>query len=164
MKGKQFKIRNSYGIRNIYTWIKQNKFFNLTPITEKEFSTLIKEIHQLLINNFIQGHAIVFPYNMGKLELLKHSTSVKLEDNKIKVKKPINWYATKKLWENDAEAKKNKTLIRTDVDYVYKVSYNKSKSKYKNKTFVRFTVNRFFRNLVTSKTRNKELDTCYEIY
>ena len=98
---------------------------------------------------------------MGKLELRKFQKGVSLVDGKLKITYPINWEDTLKLWFEDEEAKKNKTLVRNECDFVYHVRYDKYDATYENKSFYQFTLNRFIKIKLKDKILKGEIDTLW---
>jgi hypothetical protein len=59
------------------------------------------------------------------LELRKYDASIKIVDGKVKTNLPIDWDKTLKLWYEDEEAYKQRTLIKMEEKEIYKVHYNK---------------------------------------
>lgn len=154
---KNFKVKDSNTLRSIYRALhKAHSIPN--DMTEKQFSDIIKEVHKTYIEHFINGSDIVFPFNMGRIELRKYSTKVKFSNNKIKTNYPINWKSTLQWWYEDATARASRKLLRHESKYVFRILYNKSKSKFNNKTFYKFTPARSFKKALREKINNNEID------
>lgn len=156
---KEFKINNSYGVYDAYKYIRKNKWLNIgSKVTEKDFYKIIRTVNNNLIKDFLNGADIVFPEMMGRLDLSKRKTKVSIKNDKLRIKKFINWNETLKLWYSDEECKKNKTLVYSDDPYIFKVYYNKKKAKYNNKQFYEFDIARSFKLALKEKINNNEID------
>ena len=51
---------------------------------------------------------------MGRLEVRKFEPIIRFDDNKLTVRLPIDWDRTLKLWSEDEEAYKERTLIKME--------------------------------------------------
>ena len=153
---KNFKVTNSNTLRSIYRALKKNHAIG--DITEQQFSAIINEVHKCYIKHFLQGSDIIFPYNMGRIELKKRRTRVNFVNGKLETDYPIDWQRTLRWWYEDEDAKANKKLLRHEPRAVFRIIYNKSKAKYNNKVFYRFTPARSFKKLLKEKIINNEID------
>ena len=159
---KLSKIRNSWGVYDAYKLIRKNKWYDIgRPVTEHEFYSIVRNVNNLLAEEIANGGTVTFPSRMGKLELRKFQKGVSLVDGKLKITYPINWEDTLKLWFEDEEAKKNKTLVRNECDFVYHVRYDKYDATYENKSFYQFTLNRFIKIKLKDKILKGEIDTLW---
>lgn len=159
---KQAKIRNSWGSYDIYKHIRKNGWYDIgRPVKEHEFYSIIREVNKLLAEEIANGNTVIFPYRMGKLELRKSERGVSLVDGKLKITYPVNWDETIRLWFEDKEARKNKTLLRNEEDYVYHVKYCKHDANYENKSFYQFTLNRFIKQELKKNIEQKKIDTLW---
>ena len=159
-RNKNFKIKNSYGNKNAWRWIKKNKWLNIgQPISERQFGYIIKKINEYLVSKLMSGSDIIFPYGMGKLELVKRKAKIKMENNRVKTNLPVDWKRTLEWWKTDRQAYKNKYLVRHETDMVFKINYSKKNANYKNKNFYQFIPNRRVKQLLSEKIKNNEIDT-----
>lgn len=159
---KNFKVRGSFGVYDVYKIIRKNHWFNIgRPIKEKDYYKTIRSINKYLAENIANGKTVVFPAKMGKLELRKIETGVSIVDNKLKITYPVNWKETLKLWYNDKEAKEAKTLIRDEEPFVYRVKYCKATANYENKIFYKFDLNQFIQKALKENIKNKKVDTLW---
>lgn len=124
---------NSYGLRDAYRW--SRKTFKLT-ITEKQYSYIIKTINNYLQDSLISSNSIMLPCNMGTINIRKDSTSIKIKDGKLKSTMTVDWNKTLKLWYSDEEAKQDKTIVKHEVEEVFKILYNKVGAFYKNSKYI----------------------------
>lgn len=159
---KHFKISNSFGVYDIYKAIRKHKWFDIgRPLTEHEFYGIVRGVNKLLKEELLQGNPVVFPHRMGKLELRKKKRAVSLIDNKLKIGYPVNWEATIRLWYEDEEAKKDKTLVRHEGKFTYRVLYDKYNANYENKSFYEFQLNRFIKQELKNRIKNGLIDTIW---
>lgn len=154
---KEFKVSGSNTLRSIYRALHKERSIPI-DMTETQFSNIIKEVHKTYIEHFIKGSDIIFPYNMGRIELRKYHTKVEFIDGKLKTNYPINWKKTLQWWYEDATAKATKKLLRYEPKYVFRILYNKSRAKFNNKTFYKFTPARSLKKVLREKINNNEID------
>lgn len=148
---RNHKVKNSWGVYDAYKYIRKNKWFNIgRPVTEKEFYSIIRTINKRLAEYLIQGYEIKLPYKLGSLELRKRPTRVAIVDGKLVNNFPIDWDATLKLWFEDEQSYKDKTIIKTEDREVYRVYYDKNKAQYNNKSFYQFQTNRDIKKKIVS--------------
>lgn len=158
---KNSKTASTFSTRDIYRWLKKNKFFGLDIIpSESEFIAIIRAVHTEIKNSLYDGNEITLPARMGKLEIRKREPVVEIRCNKVYTNKPVDWKITRELWKEDINSRNNKTLIRKDESAVYRIIYNKRTACYENKTFYRFTPMRSFKLELKDKINNNEINIC----
>lgn len=156
---RNHKVTGSLGVYDAYKYIRKNKWFNIgRPLTEHEFYSIIRRVNEYLAHNLLYGHDIVLPNRMGRVELRKTNTYIKLDNGKIKTNLPIDWDRTLQLWQEDEESYNNKTLIKVEQEELFKCQYNKELANYNNKSFYQFSLNRDLKKRISKKIKNKELD------
>ena len=157
---RKSSIKNSLGVYDAYKFIRKNNWFDIgRPLKEHEFYQIIRRINSYLAEELLKGNDIIFPLSLGRLELRKCNSKPIIDDNgNIKVRYPIDWNRTIKLWYEDEESFTNKTLVRIPEKEVYKVIYNKSNAHYINQTFMSFKVNRDLKRRLTNLIRNNKID------
>ena len=163
-KGSKGKVRDSLGVYDVYKKLRKNHWYNIgRPVKEKEFYAIIRGVNKLLAEELAQGNTVTFPFRMGKLELRKFQVGVKLVDGKVKVTYPINWSETLRLWYNDAEAEKQKILMRTEVPWAYHIRYctEGRSAKYPNKNFYQFAVNTFIKRALKHNIKQGKVDALW---
>ena len=162
---RQGKVSGSYGVYDAYKSIRKNKWYDIgRPLTEHEFYTIIRSINLLLADELSKGNEIVFPYRMGSLDLRMSRRGAKIKDGKLVVNYPIDWNSTLKLWYNDAEAMKNKILVRAENSIVFHFIYNKYKAVYNNKSYYQFIVNRAIKQKLRDHIIEGTADTLFDEY
>lgn len=159
---RQAKVRGSFGVYDVYKLIRKNKWYDIgRPLKEKEFYGIIRRINKLLASEIANGQTVIFPERMGKLELRKTEKGVGIVNGKLKVTYPIDWNKTVRLWYEDEEANKNKTLVRDEQKLVYHVKYCKQDATYENKVFYQFVLNRFIKKALKENIKKDKIDTLY---
>ena len=108
--------------------------------------------------NLINCQSIKFPHGMGILELRKNKVKFEFRNNKVYTNLPIDWDRTIKLWCEDEESYKNRTLIKMEEKEIFKVCYNKSKADFNNKSFYQFDINRDLKRRLKQQIKNGALD------
>ena len=158
-KPRQHKVNNSLGVYDAYKWIRKNKWLDIgRPITEHEFYTIIRQVNNLLAENFLKGRDIVLPHRLGTIELRKYETKMSFNNGKLHTNLPIDWDRTLKLWAEDEEAYKEKMLVKVEEKEIFKVFYNKGKANYNNKSFYEFNVNRELKKRLKQRIKEGKLD------
>jgi hypothetical protein len=157
-KVRDYKITNSIGVYDLYKKIRKNHWYDIgRPLKEHEFYTIIRSINKQLAENIANGETVVFPEQMGKLELRKYPRGVSFVDGKLKNTYPIDWKSTNQLWAENEEEQQKRTLLRYESPMVYSVRYCKEDATYENKTFYQFRLHQKVRkklkeNIVNGKT------------
>jgi hypothetical protein len=134
-----FTVTNSNGTKNAWRWIKKNKWLDIgQEVTEREFGLIIKAINQTLQDQLISGKDVTFPHRMGRLEIRKFKAAIEFRDGKLVTNLPVDWERTLKLWYEDSESHKAKTLVRYESPERFTIYYNRDKALYNNKSFYQF--------------------------
>ena len=158
-KPRQHKVNNSLGVYDAYKWIRKNKWLDIgRPITEHEFYTIIRQVNNLLAENFLKGRDIILPHRLGTIELRKYETKMSFNNGKLHTNLPIDWDRTLKLWAEDEEAYKEKMLVKVEEKEIFKVFYNKGKANYNNKSFYEFEVNRDLKRRLKQRIKDGLID------
>lgn len=161
-KPKKFKITNSIGAYDIYKMMRKAGWLDIgRPVKEKEYYAIIRGVNDCLAKEIALGKTIQFPAKMGKLELRKQERGVSIVDGKLKITYPINWNETLKLWYEDPEAMRNKTLLRCENKYLYRVRYDVFDATYENKLFYQFKLNTFIQDALSKNIREGKVDTAW---
>lgn len=156
---RNHKVKNSIGVYDIYKHIRKNKWYDIgQPITEHQFYTIIREVNNVLADNLLKGNDIVFPNKMGRLEVRKFKPIIRFDDNKLTVRLPIDWDRTLKLWLEDEEAYKERTLVKMEEKEIFKVCYNKTRADFPNKGFYQLQINRDLKTALKKKIKLGNFD------
>ena len=153
------KVTNSYGLRDAYMYIRDHKWFNIgSPLSEKQFSSIVKGVNKRLAQNVLDSIEVKFPYKMGALIVRKTPRKVWFKNGKVRTNLIIDWNATLQLWYNDLEARKNKTLVRREAHDLFKIHYDKTKTDYQNAWVYDFRPTRELKVLLQKKAAEGKLD------
>lgn len=153
------KVNNSLGVYDSYKWIRKNKWLNIgRPLTEHEFYSIIRKVNDYLADSLLHGEDIKLPHRMGRIELRKYNARINFDGNKVKTNLPIDWDRTLKLWYEDEEAYKEKTLVKMEEKEIFKVYYNKQLADYNNQGFYEFNVNRELKKRLKQRIKKGKLD------
>ena len=153
------RISNSMGVYDCYKTLRKNHWYNIgRPLTEKEFYSIIRRVNDYLADSFLHGNDIKLPHRMGRIELRKYDVRVSLDGEKVKTNLPIDWDRTLKLWYEDEEAYKEKTLVKVEEKEIFKVYYNKQLADYNNQVFYEFNVNRELKKRLKQRIKEGKLD------
>lgn len=156
---RNHKVKNSIGVYDIYKHIRKNKWYDIgQPITEHQFYTIIRQVNNVLADNLLKGNDIVFPNKMGRLEVRKFEPIIRFDDNKLTVRLPIDWDRTLKLWSEDEEAYKERTLVKMEEKEIFKVCYNKARADFPNKGFYQLQINRDLKIALKKKIKLGNFD------
>lgn len=153
------KVNNSYGVYDVYKYIRKNKWFDIgQPITEHQFYSIIRRMNNLLADALIHGHDIELPCRMGIIEVRKYDARISIEGGKVKTNLPVDWDRTLKLWSEDEEAYKERTLIKMEEKEIFSIFYNRTAANYKNKSFYEFRPNRQLKLMIKRRIKAGKLD------
>ena len=156
---RKHKINNSLGVYHMYKFIRKNKWFDIGgPISEHDFYSIIRTINNYLAELLSSGHDINLPCQMGRLEIRKYDAKITLQGDRVITNLPIDWNKTLKLWSEDEDAYKERTLIKMEEKEIFKVYYNRGKANYTNKSFFAFDVNRELKKKLNHRIREGRLD------
>lgn len=158
-ESRTHKVRGSNGVYSAYKWIRKNKWLNIgRPVTEHEFYTIIRQVNNYLAENILNGEDVVLPHRLGTIELRKYDNRVYICNGKVVDNLPVDWDRTLKLWSEDEEEYKKRTLIKMEEKEIFSIYYNKSKANYNNKTFYSFRPNRQLKLRIKKNIKDKKLD------
>tara|TARA_R110000822_G_scaffold191566_4_gene330296 strand:- start:5208 stop:5714 length:507 start_codon:yes stop_codon:yes gene_type:complete len=140
------RIKTDYGNYDYY-----KHFISNTPgstITRSVFGQVLKEFNGHVRDRIsTKGAEYTLPCRVGKVELRKLKTEVKIaDDGSIINNLPVNWKATRELWAENEIAKEKKTKIRYTNEhtegYTFRIFYRTSKANFKNKSIYKMKLNR----------------------
>lgn len=158
---RHHEVINSYGIYDGYKYYRitkpKDKKYN---ITESQYFYITREINKKLGEAFVNGEDIKFPLRMGKIGLRKYDSKITYNPklNKVETNLPINWHETLKLWWEDKDSYKIKTLIRVESKKLFKIYYDKATALYNNKFYYDFNVIRKLKIQLKDNINNNLID------
>lgn len=158
-KPRFHEVQNSYGVFDAFKYYRKVKPCDEKYVlTESQYFSIIRSVNKLLAEQLLDNNDIVFPLRMGKLELRKMPTTLKIVDGKLINRLPIDWDRTIKLWASDQDAYDMRTLVRLEEKETFKILYNKSNANYNNKTFYQFNVNRQLKIELKKRIKENKID------
>lgn len=153
------KVKNSYGVYDGFKFYRKNRpNESKFVLTESQYFSIIREVNKLLGELLINGEDVILPHRLGRLEIRKYKSSITINNGKVKSNLPIDWDRTLKLWYEDEESYKNKTLIKIEEQEIYKIYYNKNVANFTNKTFYKFDVNRELKRKLKQSIKQGKID------
>ena len=156
---RKHKVNNSLGVYDAYKFLRKRKWDDIGRcLTEHEFYSIIRKVNDYLADSFLHGNDIKLPHRMGRIELRKYDVRVSLDGEKVKTNLPIDWNRTLKLWYEDNEAFKQRTLIKVENNDLFKILYNKNRAKFNNKCFYEFQVNRDIKQRLKKNIKLNRID------
>lgn len=153
------KVNKSLGVYDAYKWLRKRQWIDIGQrLTEHEFYSIIRRVNDYLAKELSNGKDVKLPHRMGTIELRKINTYVNFKDGRLLCNLPIDWDRTLKLWCEDEEAYKSRTLIKREEKEIFKVHYNKAKADYTNKSFYQFNVNRELKKALKRNIKEGRVD------
>lgn len=141
------RVKADFGSGDFY------KHFASDPTLEKEvpravYGEVLREFNGHVRDRIsTKGAEYFFPCKLGKVELRKVKSEVKIDDEgNITNNLPINWKATRELWDENERAREKKTKIRYTNEHTdghtFRIFYKRSKANFKNKSIYKMRFNR----------------------
>lgn len=153
------KVKNSYGVYDGFKFYRKNRpKEHKYVLTESQYFSIIRKVNELLGEALINGADINLPHRLGRLEVRKYEAKITIDGEKVRTNLPIDWDRTLKLWYEDEESYKNKTLIKVEEKEIFKVYYNKNIADYTNKTFYQFDINRELKRRLKQNIKEGKID------
>jgi len=123
------------------------------PVSVSVYLSIINGFMQFLMGKlFIRGE-IQLPERLGKLQIVGKKVNVRIEDGKIKGLAP-DWAETKKLWDEDSKAKKEKQLVyhfNEETNGIrYRFFWSKARALVANKTLYNLKLTRTNKRILSS--------------
>lgn len=153
-------LTHCLGSRDAWKWVRKNKWKALKGIhcDQLLYSKIINEVNQILVEQLLQGHRIVFPHNMGNLALAAVPTKVDIENGEVKTNYRTDWNKTLDLWYEDEEARNSHKPVKRITKEIYYLRYSKAGSPYHNRRYYRFRQNRSLGKAIGSLIREGKVN------
>lgn len=153
------KVRNSWGVWNLAKEMQARGWKDVgKTMMPGTVMKVVRAVNDIVAEEIAKGEDVVLPYRMGRIELRKGWRGAWIADGKLKISYPVDWSRTLKLWMEDKEAERDRTLIRFDGDEMYRLIWNKSRAKFENKHFYKMKFNRFLRQRLSQNIKNGKAD------
>lgn len=162
-KPRVHRIRGSWGIYDGYKYYRKNKPKDPKYVlSESQYFSITRSINELIADTLIKGDDIKLPHRMGRLEIRKISGDIRYNSKgKLITNMPIDWDRTLKLWYEDEESYKAKTIVRQEEKEIFKVYYNRGFANYNNKNFYEFSVNRDLKQRLKQRIKEGKIEAMY---
>lgn len=135
-------------------------------VNYQTFRKVVKMFNEALINEIIiKAYDFKMPYSLGRLCIRKNKIKNKIVDGKVIIKQPIDWKATKTLWDEDEEARIAKKLVRIDNshsdNYIARISYKTDIARSINCRAYRFRAIRSNKILLSKVIKDENINVDY---
>ena len=158
-ESRNHKVKNSYGIYDGYKFYRKNKPKDPKYVlTESQYFAITRKVNEFLAEALSKGEDVILPFRLGRIEVRKYESRITWDGKKVKSNLPIDWDRTLKLWYEDEEAYKNKTLIKIEEKEIYKIFYNRNLADCTNKSFYQFNFNRELKKKLKYNIKEGEVD------
>jgi nucleoid DNA-binding protein len=129
-------------------------------LKDKEYLSIIREMNNLVVDYLVENKSIRLPTGFGKLEIIKTETKSWIDDTgKFISSKKIDMNSTFKLWYEDEESRLNKTLVRHDDEFIFRIKYPQNGRMYKYNGYFSIRFNRQLRHKLMLAIKTGNYDT-----
>lgn len=148
MPKRYYNTRDSY---KMYTKNTDN------PVSVSVYLSIINGFMEFLMGKLFLKGDIKFPDRLGTLQIVGKKVKVRIENGEIKGLAP-DWANTKKLWEEDPQAKKDKKLVyhfNEETNGVrYRFFWSKARALVSNKTLYNLKLTRTNKRILSNLVRS----------
>jgi len=140
------RVKTDFGTGDYYKHFIETTGY--THISWAVFGEVLREFNSHVRERIsTKGAEYTFPCRIGKVELRKKKTEVKIdEEGNVINNLPPNWKATRELWAENESARKRGVKIRYTNEhtggYTFRIFYRRSKATFKNKSIYKMRFNR----------------------
>lgn len=138
---RKVKISNSYGNNEAYVDY-EKKFRNNSPLTSKQFRSLINNVNKEIGQELITLGKITFPIDLGTVTIQSKERKPKVINGKVYYNAPVDWDKTLELWASDPESRVLRKLVKMPPGRTYLMKYQNKFRRFKNKNYIRFVPTR----------------------
>lgn len=162
---RNHRIKNSLGFFFFYRYYTKNKPKDSRYVLdEAKYALIINEMNKGVADALIENRTIKLPCGAGVFNIVKRKNhSWFSDDGKLLTTKKVDMVSTLKLWYEDEEAMLNKTLVRYDEEYMYRIVYNTHASRFKNKAYFHFSFNREIKRKLKNIVKSLGYDTYEQV-
>ena len=161
------KNLTDYGIRDAFKFYKL-KHNSESNVNSTEFSTICKEFNDKISDLIVyENFSFLLPFRLGRIRIRKYKPKMYLQKDGSLDKSRLrpDWNATKKLWESNLKAKKEKKLIFHLNDhtngYQHRWFWEKLTSNVKNNSAYSFLPSRNNKRTLATVLKDEDLDVDY---
>ncbi len=159
---RNHKIKGSVGsIDGFYHYRKIRPDEKMFVLSNIQYLSIIREMNFLVVDEIINNGSVNLPEAFGRIEVIKHESNSWIDkDGNLVTTKPVDIHSTMKLWYEDEECRNNKTLVRYDNEYTFKLRYNKRTARCKDVRYFKFQFGRY----IKSKLKDAIVSTDYDAF
>lgn len=130
----------NYSSRDQYMYFCKNKSKDIKYIREDVHSRIINALSEGMWAKLMRTGLLSLGFGIGELEIVKKRTKVYvLKDGSLSVNLPVNNPATRRLYEEDEDAKRRHIKVRKlDNDFSYRIRFRPNKSMLNNRMYLSF--------------------------
>lgn len=130
----------NYCGRDQYMYFCKNKSKDIKYIKEGVHRKIIKTLSEKMWAKLMRTGLLSLGFGIGELEIVKKRTKVYvLKDGSLSVNFPVDIPATRRLYEEDEDAKRRHIKVRKiDNDFSYRVRFRPNKSTLNNRMYLSF--------------------------
>src|SRR5699024_929343 len=161
------KYKSDFGLADYRNFYKDN----YGDIDDLKYSKMVRQYFKAVRDLIVEkGYTYTIPHLRFKITIRKIKIKPKIVDGVLINNKPINWKATKELWEKDEDAKEKKLLVRYNnyetSGYIIRIYLKKFGANVKNQRYYKFRANRVFQRSLAKRNRdpNKDMYDAYLLY
>jgi len=163
IKPKRKRVKYTHNIRHFSAYAHYRIRRKYKEILRNDCAKIINTYFQLAQEDLSLGNKVNFLNKLGNLYLTKEKREVvyNKETGQLYNMLPVNIYDSLKLWRQKPELR-GKTFVRYTNEhsngYVYNLTYELSKAKYKNKNIYRFQFHRKLKEKLRDNIFDKKVD------
>tara|TARA_R110000772_G_scaffold62137_2_gene139641 strand:+ start:3649 stop:4158 length:510 start_codon:yes stop_codon:yes gene_type:complete len=138
-------VKADYGTNDYYRFYKKKY---RTEVSRLTYGQIVREFNEHTRDRLShKGAGYIIPNGLGKIELRKMKTEVKIDDDGAIINHlPTNWKETRKLWNENEKARQKRVKIKFTNEHtdghMFRIVYLRSKATYKNKSVYKMRFNR----------------------
>lgn len=159
---RNHRVSNSSGMAAAILFYNNNRPKHSSYVlTRTQYSNIVNEMNILMIDKLFKDKSFNLPCGLGELRISKRMTKTFLtDDDTLVCTKPIDMSATLKLWHEEPECYENRTVVRKDEDFVFRLTHSRVKATAKNAKYyyIRFgrSIKKKLRDVILNE---KDFDT-----
>jgi hypothetical protein len=160
------KIKVDFGMKDYYEYYQET--YDKPKVNKLTYNKIISDANSAILDLILdEGLDYKIPHLNSELTVRKDKRTPKIVDGKVVNPSPIDWVTTKKLWENDPDAREKKILVKYlnhhTAGYVFRIYMKKFGSSFKNRSVYKFEASRKFKRALSSRIKDDNKDK-YDTY
>ena len=159
---RKHKVTKSSGMAAAFAFYRSNRPKGRDfALSRCQFDKIISDMNLLVIDELLKNKSFSLPASLGKIRVVKSTTKTFIDENgNLVCTKPVNAQETYKLWFEDKDAFEKKTLVRHEVDEIFKITHSISKTKVcKNMHYFKINFSRSIKAIVRDAINKDNFDT-----